>query len=111
MLIEQVLHQAEDLEILRDLVRAVQVDHLVGRHLRILVARVGDQVLAADDVEIGADRPAVGDLILGAGLEAMLRDARNVVAGRGEDVAAGVGSGIVRRRGGECVWNVASTKV
>ena len=54
--------------------------------------------MTADDVEIRAELPWVGDLILAAELEAEIRNPGQVIAGNDVDVAVGVGIGIERRR-------------
>src|SRR5262249_18297082 len=64
-LVEQVLYQPEQLNILRHLIRGVQVDDPVGRNLRIDVGVVAQQVLAADIVEIGAELPRIGERVFG----------------------------------------------
>ena len=106
MLVEQILHQPEQLDILCQLVGGVHVDHPIGRHLRVLVGIVVDQILAADDVEIGAELPGVGDLVFGPGLEAVTRNARDMVARRDENVAGQRGVRVLHRgrivRGLQC---------
>lgn len=49
-----------------------------------------------DDVEVGAELPRVGDLVIGAGFEAVVRNAGELVAGHDEDVAVGIGIGVER---------------
>src|SRR3984893_10061115 len=76
----------------------MQVHRPIGRQLRILVRFVADEPLTADDAEVGAELPWIGDLIIGARLEAKARYPGQVVAGDDEDIAVGVGEWIVRRR-------------
>src|SRR5580692_1668170 len=98
MLVEKITNQAEQLDVFRKLIGGMQVRRPIGRQLRILVRFVADKPLIADDVEVGAEFPWIGDLVIGAGLEAIARYPGQVVAGDDEDIAVGVGEWVVRRR-------------
>lgn len=73
MLIEKILHKAKDLHVLVDLVGAMQIDHPIGRHLRILVGLIANQVLAANGVQVRAHFPNV----FKADFETLLRNRRD----------------------------------
>src|SRR5580700_5891501 len=76
----------------------MQVHGPVGRDPRVLIGFIADQPLTANDVEVGAEFPWIGDLVIGTGLEAIARYSGQVVAGDDKDIAIGVGEWIVRRR-------------
>ncbi len=55
--------------------------------------------MAADDVEIDAKLPRVGDAVFAAELEAEVRNAGQMIAGKDVDGSGdGVGKGVERRR-------------
>jgi hypothetical protein len=41
-----------------------------------------NEILAADEIEIGAERPGVSDGVFGPGLEALRRQAGDMISGR-----------------------------
>src|SRR6478752_2226788 len=51
-LVEQVLNQPERFDVLRELVRRVQIEHPVTRQLGILVGLVAGKILSAESDEI-----------------------------------------------------------
>ena len=68
----------------------MHIDDPIGWHLRVLVAVVVNEILAADEVEVGAKRPGVGDGVFGPGLKALRRQAGDMISGKDLDVAGGV---------------------
>jgi hypothetical protein len=98
VIVEKVVHKTKQLDAFCHLVRAVQIDDRESRHLGVQVAVVVDEPLGADKVYVDAELPGIGDGVLDTSLEALGRNARNVVTGRNENVAAGVRKRIVRRR-------------
>ena len=57
MLVEKIVDEAEDFDVLVDLIRGVQVHDPVSGDLGIEVEVVMNKPLAADDVEVGAKFP------------------------------------------------------
>src|SRR5215469_3473612 len=75
----------------------MQVHDPVSRQFWILVSLITNKPLAAKDIEVGAEQPRIGDPILTAELEAVVRNGGNVIAGTHENIAVFVSKGIVRR--------------
>src|SRR6516164_4261404 len=75
----------------------MQVHDPISWQFRILVSLITNKPLAAKDIEVGAEQPRIGDPILAAELEAVVRNGGNVITGNHENIAVFVGKGIVRR--------------
>ena len=64
LLIEQVIDQAVDLDVIRDIVRRVQIDFRIAGEWLIEIGIVAVKELAARGDQIGAKRPARCELVV-----------------------------------------------
>jgi len=95
--IEQIVHDAIELQLLGELIRAVQVRDPVIRQLDVLVGVVADIPLAADPDDVGTQLQQGRDPVIDAALDLVERNTWNLLAGRNQDVSVGIRRGIVRR--------------
>ena len=107
--VEQVVHEAIELDVVVDVVRRVDVDLGVAAELRVLVGFIALEELTADGDEIGTKLPLPRQTVIETGLEGLGGYARKVVAGRDRNAKIPIPrstSGAFRRlrieRRGEC---------
>src|SRR5262245_41004523 len=96
--IEQVVYEPVNLQLLGELVRAVQVRDPVVGELGVLVGVVANEPLAADPDDVGAEFQLRRDPIVDATLDLVPRYAGNLLAWRDKDVSIFVCERIVWRR-------------
>jgi len=94
--IEQVVYEPVDLQLLRELVRAVQVRDPVVRELGVLVGVVANKPLATDPNDVGAELQLRREPVVDPTFDLMLRYAGDLLAWRYEDISVCVGERIVR---------------
>jgi len=94
--IEQVVYEPVDLQLLRELVRAVQVRDPVVRELGVLVSVVANKPLATDPNDVGAELELRREPVVDPTFDLMLWYAGDLVAWRYEDISVCVGERIVR---------------
>src|SRR5580704_11596966 len=75
----------------------MQVHHPIGGDFGVLVRFIADDPLAAYNIEIGAEFPWAGDLVLSAELKAEAGDPSEMIAGNHKNITVGVGKRIERR--------------
>src|SRR5262245_51312419 len=96
--IEQVVYEPVNLQLLGELIRAMQVrDPIVGE-LGVLVGVVANKPLAADPDDVGAEFKLRRDPVVDATFDLMPRNAGDLLAWRDEDISVCVRERIVRRR-------------
>ena len=82
--IEQILHETIDLDVVRDVVRCMEVDPSIAckKSVKVILCRflVGEERRVAGRNEIRAELPLGGQPVLEACLEAMARNAGEAVA-------------------------------
>src|SRR5262245_34670315 len=78
VIVEQVFHQAVNLDVFSDLVAGAQVDHGVAWQRSIVIAFIAAKELARDRNEIATNPPLRRDPVVETKLEAMARNAGNV---------------------------------
>src|SRR5215468_8720063 len=96
--IEQVVYDPVNLQLLRELVRAVQVRDPVVGELGVLVGVVANEPLAADPDDVGAEFQLRRDPVIDATFDLMPRNAGDLLAWRDADISICVRERIVRRR-------------
>src|SRR6516162_4262639 len=96
--IEQVVYEPVNLQLLRELVRAVQVRDPVVGELGVLVGVVANKPLATDPDDVGAEFQFRRDPVIDATFDLVPRYAGNPLAWRDKDVSICVRERIVRRR-------------
>src|SRR5574337_2137708 len=97
-LIEYVLNEAVDLQLLADLIGGVDAEHGIARNLRKCAVLVAERDLARRRDHVGPDLPPVGDAVVEADLQRVLRNAGDRRAVGDRNVAVRVGQRIERRR-------------
>src|SRR6516164_1495294 len=96
--IEQVVYNPVDLQLLGELIRAMQVrDPVVGK-LGVLVGVVAHKPLTADPDDVGAEFQLRRDPVIDATFDLMPRNAGNLLAWSNEDISICIREWIVRRR-------------
>src|SRR5262249_12688349 len=96
--IEQVVYDPINLQLLGELVRAVQVRDPVVREFGVLVGVVANEPLAADPDDVGAEFQLRRDPVIDGTFDLMPRNAGDLLAWRDEDISICVRERIVRRR-------------
>src|SRR5260370_3957430 len=94
--IEQVVYEPVDLQLLRELVRAVQVRDPVVGELRVLVGVIANKPFANDPDDVGAEFQLRRDPVVDATFDLVPRYAGNLLAWRDKDVSICVRERIVR---------------
>src|SRR5215472_14559077 len=94
--IEQVVYDPVDLQLLGELVRAVQVRDPVVGELRVLVGVVANKPLATDPDDVGAEFQLRRNQIVDTTFDLVPRYAGNLLAWRDKDVSIFVRERIVR---------------
>src|SRR6516162_2851783 len=85
--IEQVVYEPVDLQLLGELVRAVQVRDPVVGEFGVLVGVVANKPLATDPDDVGAEFQLRRDPVIDATFDLMPRYAGDLVAWRDEDIS------------------------
>src|SRR6516165_4932539 len=96
--IEQIVYEPVDLQLLRELIRAVQVRDPVIGELRVLVGVIANKPLATDPNDIGAELQPRRKPVVDATFDLVPRYAGNLIAWLDKDVSIFVCERIVRRR-------------
>src|SRR5947207_2896494 len=94
--IEQIVDEAIDLDLLGELIGAVQVRDPVVGELRVLVGVIANKPLATDPDDVGADLQLRRKTIIDTALNLVPRYAGNLLAWRDEDISICVRERIVR---------------
>src|SRR5262249_32181431 len=94
--IEQVVDEAVDLDILGELIRAMQIRDPVVGELRVLVGVVANKPLATDPDDVGAEFQLRRNPIVDATFDLVPRYAGNLLTWRDKDVSVFVCERIVR---------------
>src|ERR1700730_4328178 len=75
----------------------MEVDDVVSAELCVLVRRIAKEVLVADNNQIATHLPSVDNSVVGLDLQAVLRDAGEMIATPHLNVAIAIGKGIAGR--------------